>query len=253
MNTMQITEEDRDLFCQACYQVMEKERMQKGIGTLGEKTVHAVLKHYLDPREQCHERRCCGFVADILADGEIIEIQTRNFNKLRKKLEVFLKEYDVTIVYPIPAKKWVSWIDGDTGEVSPKRKSPKNGSYYYAFYELYKIKEFLTNPNLHLRLLLIDMEEYRMLNGWSRDRKRGSTRYDRMPIKLEDELMIARVEDYKMLLPPDLPRQFTSRDYGTEARLPLKQAQIALNVLAHVGAVKKAGRQGNCILYETAF
>lgn len=249
---MAITEEDRKLFQVSCSKVIEKERQRQGIGTLGEKTLHAVLKHYLDPREQFHEQRCCGFVADILAEGEVIEIQTRNFDKLRRKLEAFLEAYDVTVVYPIPAVKWVSWIDEETGEMTDKRKSPKKGSYYQAFYELYKIKPFLDHPRLHLRLMLIDMEEYRLLNGWSRDRKRGSHRYDRIPLKLEDELFLTGRPDYSFLVPEALPEEFTSAEYGKAAKLPLNRAQTALNVLSYLKVVEKDGKRGRSILYRRA-
>ena len=151
-----------------------------GIGTLQEKTVHAILKHYLIPFTEYHEVKVGKYIADIFFEGEIIEIQTSNFNLLRKKLEAFLPCYEVTIVYPIPDQKWLIWFDENTGELSNKRKSPKNGSKYDIFYQLYKIKAFLLDENLHFKIILMDMEEYRLLNGWSKDRKRGSSRYDRI-------------------------------------------------------------------------
>ncbi|MBT9779961.1 hypothetical protein GPL15_26190 [Clostridium sp. MCC353] len=247
---MNITQEDRDLFHNSCDKIIEKERERHGIGTLGEKTVHAVLKHYLDPREEYHEQRCCGFVADILAEGEITEIQTRSFDRLRRKLDAFLDTYEVTIVYPIPSLKWVIWIDEETGEVTDRRKSPKKGSYYHVFYELYKIKQYLSHPRLHLRLMLISMEEYRLLNGWSRDKKRGSSRYDRIPVDLEDELYIASVPDYRYFLPESLPHEFTSAEYAKSAKLTLRQAQTALNVLTCLETVERAGKRGRSILYR---
>ena len=140
---LKLTNEDREEFHKSCKEVLEKERVRLGIGTLSEKTVHAVLKKYLVPNENCHEIKCGRYVADILIDGEIMEIQTANFNRLRDKLKEFLKDKEVTIVYPIPHIKWLIWIDEKTGEVSEKRRSPKKGSYYEVFHELYKIKMFL--------------------------------------------------------------------------------------------------------------
>ena len=134
--------------------------MRQGIGTLSEKTVHAVMKNYYAPDTDMHEIPIENFVADIYTGQEIIEIQTRAFNKMRRKLDAFLPLYPVTIVYPIPHIKWLSWIDEETGETSPKRKSPKTGNPYMAFIELYKIRPYLSNPNLHLKLALLDMEEY---------------------------------------------------------------------------------------------
>ena len=183
---------DRQAFDEACEKIIYKERDIDGIGTLGEKTLHAVLKHYMEPEVARHEQKVGSFVADILNEQGIIEIQTANFNVMRRKLDAFLPEYPVTIVYPIPATKWLAWIDEETGEVTKKRKSPKQGTQYQAFRELYKIKPYLTHPNLRIQLLLIDVEESRLLNGWSADRKKGSVRFDRIPVGLVEELEIGR-------------------------------------------------------------
>lgn len=246
---MVITGEDKALFQSACQQVA-KEHTRQGIGTLSEKRVHAVIKNYILPKKEFHEQPCLGYVADILYEGEIIEIQTANFNTLRRKLEVFLPIYDVTVVYPIPANKWLLWIDEETGEITKKRKSPKKGSYYQAFYELYKIKSFLTNPNLHFRLLLLDIEEYRLLNGWNASKKRGSTRYERIPLDLQGDLSINEVEDYRQLIPRDMPIKFTTKDYQKATKLNMKRSQTALHVLCYIGIINKVGKEGRNIQYE---
>ena len=224
-------------------------RERQGIGTLSEKTVHAVLKNYYAPDTDMHEIPIGNFVADIYTGKEIIEIQTRNFNTMRPKLKSFLEEYPVTVVYPIPHRKWLSWIDEETGECSPKRKSPLTGSAYMAFPELYKIKMFLKNRNLRLRFLLLDMEEYRLLNGWSSDKKKGSCRFDRIPTKLVDEIVIERIEDYVQFIPPQLTR-FTSAEFAKAAHIRRPLAQTTLNILYEVEAVVRVGKQGNNYLYE---
>lgn len=244
-----ITREDEVLFHKVCERVIGNEYNKKGIGTLSEKTVHAVLKHYLVPIEQCHEIKCNGYVADIMHDGEIIEIQTAQFNLLRKKLDVFLPKYDVTIVYPIPAIKWLIWIQEDTGEITKKRKSTRNGRPGLIFPELYKIKQYLDHPNLHLRIILMEVEEYRLLNGWSKDKKKGSTRFDRIPVALHDDIMISTIDDYEYLLPDNLPEIFTSSDFGKASGITLKQGQTALNVLCYLGIIKKIGKSGRWIQY----
>ena len=156
---------DKTLFDHTKNKIVGSQRIRQGIGTLSEKTVHAVMKNYYAPDTDMHEIPIENFVADIFTGQEIIEIQTRAFYKMRRKLDAFLPLYPVTIVYPIPHIKWLSWIDEKTGETSPKRKSPKTGNPYMAFIELYKIRPYLSNPNLHLKLALLDMEEYRLLNG----------------------------------------------------------------------------------------
>lgn len=237
-------------FEQARKKIIGIERERHGIGTLSEKTVHAILKNYYAPNEDYHEVPIENYVADIYRDGEIIEIQTRGFNTMRGKLAAFLPLYPVTIVYPVPNEKWLLWIDEDTGEISKRRKSPVKANIYAVFSELYKIKMFLKAPNLHLRLVLLNLEEYRLLNGWSKDRKRGSTRYDRIPTELVDEITIDCLQDYLQFLPYDLPARFTTADYAKRVHITRGLSQTALNLLHYVGVVERVGKEGNSFLYE---
>lgn len=250
---LKLTNEDKEEFHKSCKKVLENERVRLGIGTLSEKTVHAVLKRYLVPDENCHEIKCGRYVADILCDGEIMEIQTAGFNRLRGKLEEFLKDKDVTVVYPIPHIKWLIWIDDKTGEFSEKRRSPKKGSYYDAFYELYKIKMFLKHPNLHFRLILLDVEEYRLLNGYSADRKRGSERYDRIPVELVEDKFLNSAHDFKELVPAELCEPFTTKMFQKATKLSPKKAGVAVNVLAYLNVIKQVGKEKNAYLYERNF
>lgn len=192
---------DKERFEWARDKIVGTEREKQGIGTLSEKTVHAVLKNFYAPDEDMHEIPIEGCVADIYTGTEIVEIQTRNFDRMRDKLGKFLPLYPVTIVYPIPYEKWLIWIDEETGEFSSRRKSPVKGNPYVAFKELYRIKNFLLDENLHLKFVFINMEEYRLLNGWSRDRKKGSSRFDRIPLELVEIMDIDCPRDYLQLVP----------------------------------------------------
>lgn len=244
---------DKDAFEAAKEKVIGVDRQRLGIGTLSEKTVHAILKNYYEPDEDRQEIPIENYVADIYADGEIIEIQTRQFNKMRNKLSAFLPLYPVTIVYPIPREKWLIWIDEESGELSKKRKSPAKGNPYVAFKELYKIKMFLKDPNLKLRLVLLDMEEYRLLNGWSSDKKKGSSRFDRIPTELVEEVTVECLQDYMQFVPYDLPEKFTTKDFAKAAHIPVKLAQTVLNILHYVDIVERVGKQGNSYLYTSVY
>lgn len=240
---------DREAFEAARKKVIGVDRKRSGIGTLSEKTVHAILKNYYEPDEEKQEIPIENYVADIFSDGGIMEIQTRQFNKMRNKLSAFLPLYPVTIVYPIPREKWIIWIDEENGELSRKRKSPAKGNVYLAFIELYKIKMYLKNPNLRVKLVLMDMEEYKLLNGWSRDKKRGSSRYDRIPTELVEEVDITRIEDYMQFVPYDLEEEFTSKEFAKAAHIPVKLAQTVLNILYDIGTVTRTGKKGREYLY----
>lgn len=244
------TQQQRRRYQEALERVIGKERPDKGIGTLSEKTVHAILKYYYGPQEAMQEVPIEKCVADVFTGSEIFEIQTRSFDRLRAKLERFLPLYPVTVVYPIPYVKWLCWIDEQTGEISRRRRSPKKGSPYMVFPELYRIKPFLTDPNLHVRLMLMDMEEYRLLNGWSRDRKRGSTRFDRLPVRLEEEVVLDSPRDYLQFLPLELPESFTSRDLAAASHMQVSLSGTVLGILLELGVVERTGREGRCYQYR---
>ncbi len=241
---------DQISFQYACDKVIDTAKEGNGIGTLGEKTVHAILKNYLVSDISCHEIKVGSFYADIVNENGIIEIQTRNFDKLRKKLEVFLNLQPVTIVYPVPHTKWIRWVNEETGEISPPRKSPKSGTPYMIFPELYKIKNYLLHPNLRIHIILINLEEYRFLNGWSKNKKRGSTRCDGIPTQLVDEVYVHSLSEYRKLIPPTLIENFTSKDFQKAAGLSQRAAVTALNILHYVGAVKRLGKKGRAYLYS---
>lgn len=241
---------NQERFEQVRQEITNSMRAGNGIGTLKEKTVHALLKDYYAPSKEMQEIRIAGYVADIFTGSEIIEIQTAGFNRLREKLDRFLPEYPVTIVHPIPGIKWISWIDEQTGECSPLRKSPVKGTVYQAFYELYKIKPYLKNENLRLCFALLDMEEYRLLNGWSRDRKRGSCRYDRIPVAFAQEIYINRPEDYLQLIPEGLPEPFTAAEFSKAVKIQKRAGGIVLHILSYLEVIERCESRGRSYTYR---
>lgn len=240
---------DKTIFNHAVDKIVRNERERYGIGTLSEKTLHAVVKNYMEPNEDYHEVPLEGFVADIFRDNKVVEIQTAHFNVLRRKLDKFLPLYHVTIVYPIPATKWLIWVDPETGLEVSKRKSPKRGSQYQAFRELYRIKTYLNHPNLDILFLFIDMEETKILDGWGKDKKNRATKFDRVPVGLVDEMSFECPEDYRMMIPAELD-DFTSKDYAKATKIPISQAQTALNIFHYLHVVKRVGKKGNAYIYE---
>lgn len=225
-------------------------RERHGIGMQSEKTLHAVLKNYADADEDHHEIPVDNFIADIYHDGQIIEIQTANMGVMRSKLSCFLAKYPVRIVYPIPAQKWVVWIDPATGELLKKNKSPLRGSFFHAFRELYRIRPFLQDPNLSLELLLIDMDEYRLLDGWSKNKKRGSHRYDRIPLCLRDRVILTCPQDYMQFVPEGLAEPFTSAQFAGAVGFAKDRISTVLLLLTDMGVVERVGKKGNAYLYR---
>ena len=245
---------DKERFYDALNTVLTGEHIRTGIGTYREKTVHAVLKNYFEPYSDGHELKIGDFVADIVGEDGIIEIQTGSFDRLRKKLEVFLPVSRVTVVYPIPRQKWVISIDPETGEQGKKRKSPVKGTIYDAVPELYKIKEFLTDENFRLCIVLLDVDEYRAppeKSGLRRGRRRGYVRYDRIPKELVDEILISDRSDWRYFIPAGLPEEYTTKEFGALSGVGTSYASFVLNVLLAAEAVERIGKRGGAYLYKT--
>lgn len=145
--------------------VLSETSVSQGIGTQKERTLHSVLKYYLEPDAEYHEIPVGSFIADIYRDGRILEVQTGSFTPLAKKLDVFLPKFPVTIVYPIPWHKWVHWIQPNTGEVSKGRRSPKTGNLYMLLPELYRIPS-LSDASSSLPFAYSDRPAGISLSGW---------------------------------------------------------------------------------------
>ena len=173
-----------------------------------------------------------------------------NVKRCRKVLAVFLEEYHVTVVYPCAYNKWISWIDPESGDISAKRKSPRHYTEYDAFFELYKIKNLLKHPNLSVHLVLMDIEEYKLLNGWNYTGKRGATRYDRVPLGVRKIVELDRPEDYMQFVPIDLEDEFIVKDFAKAAMVHEDTARLSLNILNYLGVVRRVGKKGNAYVYS---
>jgi len=237
---------DEARFLQACREVMEDGRSPGGIGTLGEKSLHAALKRYLEPEERFREVTVGQYVADIVNPEGIIEIQTAGFGRLREKLGFFLEHYPVTVVYPVAGLKWLISMSGDGG-LAPRRKSPKAGGPWELLTELYSIREHLGKPGLRFCVPVLEVEEYRLKDGRGR---RGYTRWERMPVRLMDEVWVNGPADARLLLPPGLGEKFTAKEFCACGRFSKMRGSLALSAARELGAVEKVGTKGRAYLYS---
>ena len=238
-------------FNEACARVREGDIPTQSIGVLKEKPLHATLKWWLDDNPDHHEIPLpCGKVADIFDGTTVTEVQTGSFSPLRKKLEVLLPDYPVTVVHPLVRRKYLNWITPDTGETTPARKSPRIGSFTDGGKQLIYLLPLLSHPNLTVRLVLIDAEEQRLADGWGNGGKRGSHRAVLLPISVEDTLTLRCPADYAALIPASLPQRFTAAQFGKAAKMQGRNLNGTLKVLLDRGVITRTEKQGNAWIYE---
>ena len=234
---------DKKRFGEAVHSALLRERST--IGTLNEKTIHNALKHYYCP-ECDHEAKIGGFYADAAGENGIFEIQTANFSALRKKLSAMLRVSHVTVVYPYEKHTHILSVNEKTGELLSV-SSRTNNSFSKLFLELYRIKAFLTNPNLTIRIALLETEKRIFYKNEKKQRRKG-LRTEKLPTGFVSEIVLEKAEDYRVFLPEELPESFTGKDYGRLCRTT--DASLALSVLEMTGAVTRSGKLGANILYK---
>ena len=243
---------DQVRFAEICLRYRESSRARSGIGTLGEKTLHAVLKDYFEPNSEYQEVKIDGYFADIAREGEIFEIQSRDLYRLAPKISTFIVENYVTVVYPVSLTKKIFWLDPDTGECLSERKSSKKGKEIDILPEIYGLREFLLHDRFRVCLLLMDVNEYRIPDGQGKDKKKRATKLDRYPTALIDEIYLKNVEDYRRFLPDNLPSEFSSSDFRIAAKCDLFTAQRSLNILSKIGLIRTVGKKGRYKTYTIA-
>lgn len=237
-----------EAFLRACREEMAGDRVRGGIGTLGEKTQHAVLKRFFGPGEGSREVRVGPYVADVFGEDGIVEIQTRGFDRLREKLEYFLQAAPVTVVYPVAAVKWLIKVQED-GTLGARRKSPKRPGACAVLPELYRVKHLLGREGLSFCVPLLEVEEYRLERPQVKVGRKRTACYERMPVSLLDMVWV-RDGNFSPLVPAGLPGEFTAKEFAKPAGLNARGAQVALHVLRTVGAVELAGKRGRAYVYR---
>ena len=240
---------DINRFFSAREQVLSQSYEERGIGTLAEKTLHRILKLYVEPDVDKHEVRCHGIIADVYNSEGVFEIQTRSFERLVPKLERLLKEEKVTVVCPIIEEKVLRWIDRSSGEISEPRKSPKCESALDAFRQLYRIRNYLANPNLRIWLVYLKAEEYRYLNSKGNG-KRHSVRAERIPVQLNDIRVISSVDDYSDYFPDALREKFTAAEFAKAIKRTQRYSYPVLRFFLETGAISYVEKQGKAFVYK---
>ncbi len=237
---------DESSFAAACRAVEAVGRVDQGVGTLGEKTLHAVLKRMIEPDMSRHEVKLGRYTADVLNERGVFEVQTRNLHKLKPKLTALLPYYPVTVVMPVIETKWLLTMDPETGELRERRKSPKRGKPAAILPDLAYIKPLLRDPRLSFLLVRLEGEELRKLTP---GRRKPVTPLEFAPTKFLGTVRLRTAADYAALLPQDLPEEFTARELAGALGLPAGQGSAAANVLSCLGVLRHTGTRGKAYLY----
>jgi hypothetical protein len=220
------------------------------IGTLNEKSLHAALKRWYARPHDVFEVPLDGFVIDVVQDDLLVEIQTRNFSAIKRKMHALTSRHPVRLVYPIAREKWIVRLAQDGHRQLGRRKSPKRGALEHVFQELVSFPRLIRAPNFSLHVLLIQEEEMRRHDkrrGW---RRRGWVTHERRLIQVVDQRLFETPRDLAALIPDSLEEPFTTSELAAAIAKPRWLAQKMAYCLREMGALTAVGKRGNAIQYS---
>lgn len=220
-----------------------------GVGLLNEKPLHAALKAWYARPEDDFEVLVGGSVIDIVRDDLLIEIQTRGFAALKRKLEKLVVSHPVRLVYPIASEKWIVRLADDGVTPASRRKSPRRGSELDLFRELVSFPCLIAHPNFSLEVLLIQEEEVRRYDPRLNWRRRGWGTEERRLLQVVDRRLFASPADLAALIPESLAAPFTTAELAAAIGRPRRLAQQMAYCLRCAGVLAEAGKQGRALLY----
>ncbi len=219
----------------------------KHIGTLREQSLHAQIKQWLAQPGDLLEQAVDGYQIDILRGDLLIEVQTRNFSKLKRKLVNLLETHKVVLVHPIAQTKWII-RKTKRGRVLSKRKSPKTGRLEHLFDELIYIPQLASHPNLSMLVLLTQEEEI-----WRDDGKGSWTRkhwsiFDRRLVDVVGSFRLNNRKDFLDLIPASLPHPFSHKQLASAIKAPIWMSRRMSYCLRKMGYLESVGKQGRSLL-----
>lgn len=222
-----------------------------GIGVYAESTLHAAVKTLWCGPGDRQEVRIAGRIVDILrADGEVVEVQTGNFGKLRDKVRALSAlGYRVCVVHPVALKKYILRVDPQDGQILSRRKSPKSGSLLSLFDELIHFPDLLSLPGVRLEVLLVEVEEVRCPDGRGSWRRKFHSIVDRKISGAGEVRSFSDPQDLLGLLPPGIPSQFTAAELAIASGCPVVLARRLLWCLRAQGLAGEVGKRGRSLLW----
>lgn len=223
----------------------------KSVGTLRERPLHADLKRWYAQDGDLFEQPLDGFVIDIVRPDLLIEIQTRSFTSMKRKLTSLLQHHRVRVVHPIAVDQWIVKVNQETGEIT-RRMSPKHGQPADVFAELVAFPEFVDHPHFSVELLMVRAEQQRRFAEGKAWRRKGWVIEEHRLIDVVDRVLIEDSDDLSALLPASVPTLFTTADLAVALGRGRRLAQQMAYCLRHLEQLEVVGKRGRSLEYRRA-
>ena len=216
---------------------------------MNEYSLHSEIKRFYSLPGDHFEVKLDNYIVDILRGQLVIEVQTKNFSALKEKLQTLTEKHKVRLVYPLPEKKWITYITKENIVVN-KRKSPKKGRLTDLFRELVMIPQMIGDENFSLEVLFIDEEEVRCDDGKGSWRRRGISIKERRLLQVNGRILFQNKTDYLKMLPDGLNQVFTNRELAKQAKIPVQAARQITYCLRKSNIIRIAEKNGRELTFQ---
>ncbi len=219
------------------------------IGTHNESSLHSDIKRWYFKSGDMIEEKHEGSIIDIKRGETLIEIQTKNFYAISKKLRSLLRSNKVILVHPIAVEKFILKVS-DKGEVLNRRKSNKKGKIEDLFTELMRAPDIMCMENLTLEILMIKAEEIRCDDGKGSWRRKGVSIVDRRLVEVISSHQFHNKYDLMNLLPKDMNQLFTNKELARSMKINGSKASKITYCFRKMGLMEEAGKRGRELLFQ---
>ena len=214
-----------------------------------EYSLHVGIKEWYSVVGDQVEVKVDNFIVDVVRDGLLIEIQTRNLSAIKKKLEKLLLTNRIRLVYPISKVKWIVYVS-KSGEFVKKRKSPKRGKIFDLFIEMVYLSELFNHDDFSFEVLLIEEEEFRCNDGKGSWRRKGVSIKDRKLLKVFERIVFEDRTDFLKLFPDIMDESFSNRILAKDLRISVRLAQKITYCLRKMNVLIVEGKKKRELLFR---
>lgn len=221
---------------------------QKGININNEKSLHSSIKQwYAIPGDRL-EVKVDKYIIDLVREDSLIEIQTKNFSAIGRKLRDLIIYNKVRLVHPIAIEKYIVTIDGDDKVIS-KRKSPKKGKLVDLFDELIRIPDLIAKENFILEILMTKEEEIRCNDGKGSWRRKGISIIDRKLVEVVEKVVFKEKDDFLIFLPTGIIERFTNKNLAEQLKITIFKARKITYCLRKMEIIKQIDKCRNELIF----
>jgi hypothetical protein len=226
-----------------------------GIGSLNEKPLHALLKEWYAGPGDRSEVPVDGFVIDIVRKDLLVEIQTRSFASIKRKLLRLLRAHRVRLVYPVAHEKWLIKLQrDDEAEIeAPRRRSPKRGRIEDVFREMVSLPDLIVHPGFSLEVLFTREEEVRRYDPRRTWRRGGWVTVDRRLVEVVGRRVLEGPGDWRALVPAMSSESFTAKDLAAALGIRRDLAQKIVYCLCRAKVIPLVGKHGKENVYGVSW